>query len=258
MNKKLAGTLFVRNGISLDYCFEASIKSMQAVCDWVVVVYVESNDNTLEILKSIQSHDESQSITILQCSQEMWDNQRGKEKLSYFQNIGIEYIENKGYEYVLLVQADEVLHEDSIPYIKRALELGEEAYFVSRHNLWGSIDTMLSVPQSRKPCSSVVNRLCKSNYRSFDDGESMATNGASLDYINKIDIFHMGFVRDNVKHLEKIKEIQGNIFLWTPDERVNLKPAFDWRDWGFTDSDLVPIPKPLPIYLNEWVSNLNK
>ena len=254
MNKKLAGTLFVRSGISLDYCFEASINSMKAVCDKVFVVYVESTDGTLEVLQTLADD----KTVILFCSEAQWQEHKGREKLSIFQNVGIEWAEKEGYEYVLLVQADEVLHEDSIPYIQRAIELGEEAYFVSRHNLWGSVDTMLSVPQSRKPCSSVVNRLFKSKYRSYDDGESAATNGASLDYINLMSIYHMGFVRDNVKHLEKIKEIQGNIFLWTPDERVNLKPAFDWKDWGFTEADLVPIPKPLPIYLNEWVSNLNK
>ena len=254
MNKKLAGTLFVRQGVALDYCFEASINSMKAVCDHVFVVYVESTDGTLEVLKTLQDD----KTSLLFCDEAQWQSHKGREKLSIFQNVGIEWAEKAGYEYVFLCQADECVHEDSIPFIQRAIELGEEAYFVSRHNLWGSVDTMLSVPQSRKPCSSVINRLCKSNYRSFDDGEGMRTNGASLDYINKIDIFHMGFVRDTVKHLEKIKEIQGNIFLWTPDERVNLKPYFDWKDWGFTDSDLVPIPKPLPIYLNDWVSKLNK
>lgn len=254
MDKKLAGTLFIRQGVALDYCFEASINSMKAVCDKVFVVYVESTDNTLEVLKTLEDN----KTTILFCSEQQWQEHKGKDKLSIFQNVGIDWAEKEGYEYVLLVQADEVLHQDSIPYIQRAMALGEEAYFVSRYNLWGSTETMLNVPQSRKPCSTVVNRLCKAKYRSFDDGEGMMTNGASLDFINLIEIFHVGFVRDNVKHLEKIKEIQGNIFLWTPDERVNLKPYFDWHDWGFNDSDLVPIPKPLPIYLNKWVSNLNK
>jgi len=208
MNKKLAGTLFVRQGVALDYCFEASINSMKAVCDKVFVVYVESTDGTLEVLQTLADD----KTVILFCSEAQWQEHKGREKLSIFQNVGYEWAEKEGYEYILLCQADEVIHEDSIPYIKQAIELGEEAYFVTRYNLWGSPETMLNVPQNRKPCSSVVNRLCKSNYRSYDDGESAKTNGASLDFIRTIEIFHMGFVRNGEKHIAKIKEIQGNIF----------------------------------------------
>ena len=117
---------------------------------------------------------------------------------------------------------------------------------------------MLNVPQNRKPCSTCVNRLAKSHYRSVDDGENVATNGASLDFINLIEIFHMGFVRDSEKHIAKIKEIQGNIFGMDYDKRADLKPEFDWKDWGFTHDDLIHIPKPLPVYLYKWVKNLNK
>lgn len=253
MSKKLAGTVFIRNAISLDYCIEASVRSMQSCCDHIFIVYVESKDGTLDLLKSILD----EKTTILTCGNDDWEKYKGKEKLSIFQNVGIEAAEKEGCEYVLLIQADECLHEDSIPYIKRALELNEEAYFVSRYNLWGSADTMLNVPQNRKPCSTVVNRLCKSNYRSVDDGENMATNGACLDFINLIEIFHCGFIRNPKKHIAKIKEIQTNIFGGDYDKRADLKPEFDWRDWGFTESDLIPIPKPLPIYVQDWV-NKNK
>lgn len=254
MGKQLAGTLFIRNGISLDYCFEASIKSMQAVCDWVYVVYCESEDETLNVLKKIADN----KTSILICVDEMWSQQKGKEKLSFFQNIGIEQAQTDGYEYVLLVQADECLHEDSIPFIKQALALDEEAYYCSRYNMWGSPMTMLNVPQNRKPVSTIVNRLTKSCFRSVDDGEGIATNTASLDFINRIEIFHMGFIRNNKKHIAKIKEIQGNIFGMDYDKRADLKEEFDWKDWGFTHDDLIHIHKPLPMYLKDWIENLNK
>ena len=252
MIQNLAGVLFVRNGHSLDYCFEAAIKSMQSVCHTVIVTYCESNDGTLETLMSMEN------IHLLKCDEELWQSQKGREKLAYFQNLSIEYAQQQGYEYVLLVQADEVLDETSIPHIKQALALGEEAYYVSRHNMWGDKDHMLNVPQSRKPCSSVVNRLAKSCYRSVDDGEGIYTPPASLDFINKIQMWHMGFIRNNEKHIAKIKEVQGNIFLWDYDKRADLKPEFDWKDWGFTHTDLIHIHKPLPIFVKEWVENLNK
>lgn len=253
MGYKLAGCCFIRRGVDLDYCFEAAIKSMQAVCDMVFVTYCESDDGTLERLKAIGS-----PMQIIVCSEDEWISQVGKEKLSYFQNKSIELAQEQMYEYVLLVQCDECLHEDSIPLIYRALELGEESYFISRHNLWGSHETMLNVRQNRKPVSTVVNRLAKSYYRSVDDGESLATNGASLDFINLIEIFHCGFIRDSRKHVEKIKEIQGNIFGMDVDSRVINAETFDPWIMGFEKSDVIPIPKPLPIYLNDWIKNLNK
>ncbi len=253
MDKVLAGVMFIRNGVSLDYCFEASIRSMQAVCDWVYVVYCESEDGTLEKLKEVADD----KTSILMCIDAHWRQQQGKEKLSFFQNLAIEQAQVEGYEYVLLVQGDEVLHEDSIPYIKRALALGEESYFVSRHNMWGSSETILNVPQGRKPVSTVCNRLAKSCYRSVDDGESIAANGASLDFINLIEIFHCGFIRDPKKHVEKIKEIQGNIFLMDVDSRVKDAETFDPWVMGFTKEDVIPIHKPLPVYLDSWVKNLN-
>lgn len=255
MSKQLAGVCFVRHAEKLDYCIESSINSMKAFCDMVFVTYIESDqDNTLEILKGLLD----EKLTILTCTDAQWQEQKGKTKLAYFQNVSIEYAEKQGYEYVYLNQADEVTHEDSIPFIKRALALGEEAYFVSRYNMWGSTKTMLNVRQSRKPCSTCVNRIAKSYYRSVDDGENLATNGASLDFINLIEIFHCGFIRDSEKHIAKIKEIQGNIFGGGVDERVHLKPKFEWQDWGFSHSDLIHIPKALPVYLDKWIENLNK
>lgn len=248
MNKELAGVCFVRNAILYDYCIEASIKSMQAFCNEVIVVYVIGEDDTLSLLKN---------VTVLTCDNAAWQSVSGREKLAYFQNIAIEYARSLGYEYCFLCQADEVVHEDSISHIMQAVELGEEGYYVTRHNMWADAEHMLNVPQSRKPVSTVVNRLTKTCYRSVDDGESILSP-ANLDFINKIEIFHMGFIRDNRKHIGKIKEMQKNIFLMDYDKRADLKPDFDWKDWGFTDKDLIKIHKPLPIYVKDWVDNLNK
>ena len=252
--KKIAGVAFIRLGVKLGYCFESSINSMKACCDHVFVTYIESGeDNTLEVLKGMVD----EKLTILICTDEQWQQHKGKEKISFFQNTSIDYAKKAGYEYVLLVQCDESIHEDSIPHIKQAIELGEESYYVTRHNMWADAEHMLNVPQSRKPVSTVVNRLAKAKYYSYDDGESLYAP-ANPDFINKIEIFHVGFIRDNKKHIAKIKEIQQNIFQIEYDKRADLKEEFDWKDWGFTDADLVPIHKPLPIYLKDWILKLNK
>ena len=117
---------------------------------------------------------------------------------------------------------------------------------------------MLDVPQSRKPVSTQICRLTKTNYLSVDDAESINCP-ASLDFINLISVWHMGFIRNPKKHIAKIKEIQKNIFkMDNYDSRADLKEEFDWKDWGFTEDDLIPISKPLPIYVQEWAANKNK
>lgn len=254
MSKKLGGVTFIRRGVDLGYCFEEAIRSLQAACDVVYVVYCESEDATLEKIKDVCDG----KTYILICIEAMWQQQVGKDKLSFFQNVGIEQAQADGCDYVLIVQGDECLHEDSIPYIRRAMALGEEGYYVSRHNLWGSTQTMLNVAQNRKPVSSVVNRLTKSCYRSVGDGESQASDGASLDFINKIDLFHAGFVRDRRKHVKKIEEIQGNIFCMDVDDRVKGKEEFDEWNMGFSPEDVIAIEKPLPIYLQSWAEKTDK
>lgn len=254
MGKKLAGVCFVRNAILYDYCIEASIKSMQSFCDMVYVVCVGGQDETLELLHSIKND----KLKVISYVEDEWNKIEGRQKLSYFQNVAIMYAQSDGYEYCFLCQADEVVHEDSIPHIMQAVELGEEGYYVTRHNMWADANHMLNVPQSRKPVSTVVNRFTKTCYRSVDDGESILSP-VSFDFINKIEIFHLGFIRDNKKHIGKIKEMQKNIFQFDNyDSRADLKPEFDWKDWGFTEKDLIKIHKPLPIYAKEWVENLNK
>jgi hypothetical protein len=251
VSKKIAGCCFVRNAILFDYCIEASINSMKAFCDVVYVCYVEGEDETLELLKSIGG------ITLIVCKKDEWDKIQGREKLALFQNVAINQAQIDGYEYCFLCQADECVSQDSIPHIRQAVELGEEGYCVTRHNLWADEHHMLNVRQDRSPVSTVVNRLTKTCYRSYGDGESILSN-SNLNFINKIEIFHMGFIRDNKKHIAKIKEIQQNIFQIEYDKRADLKEEFDWKDWGFTDADLVPIHKPLPIYLKDWILKLNK
>lgn len=251
--KKLAGTLLIRNGCEFGYCFEAAIKSLQDVCCHVFVVEAGSTDDTMQVLQTLLD----KKTTILQCTIEQWNEQQGREKLNYFSNIAIEYAQQQGYEYQFNLQGDEVLDPDSFQYIQKAIELGEEGYIITRHNLWGDTSMMLNVRQSRKPVSTQICRLTKTEYRSTGDAESVNCP-ASLDFINLINVWHMGFVRDNRKHIAKIKEIQGNIFGMDYDIRADLKPEFDWKDWGFTHDDLISIPKPLPVYLNDWIKNLNK
>lgn len=153
-------------------------------------------------------------------------------------------------EWNFYLQADEIIHENSFPLIRNCIDLDVQAYLVSRFNLWGSPYTMLDVPQERKPCSSEVIRLAKSGFRCIGDAESLGVpncmNGTN------IHIYHMGFVRDPVKHLEKIRHIQDDVFLIEHDKRIDGMDKFDpWK--FFSREDVIPIPEEgLPKFIKQW------
>lgn len=251
----LGGSLFVWNGINQDYCFIEALDCLYELCDEIAVIHGGS-DGTTELFnawcdKKDWSNKEIQAANI---TQEEWDAQIGREKLSYFSNLAIDMLST---DYVFNLQSDEIIHESSFPFMRQAIEEGQEGFIVTRVNLWGSPYSMLNVRQDRKPCSTDVIRLTKTKYRCIGDAESIGlpdwTNTVSFKYLVDIKIYHMGFVRDKYKHLTKIKHIQEKVFLWDVDKRIhdNTDGFNPWL-WGFTPKDVVPIKEKLPKFIKEW------
>lgn len=250
MAKTLAGTLFVHNGISQDYTVSESIKSLLEFCDHVVLVDVGSTDKTNDLVSAYKRFKPEQ-ITAIFLSEDDWHSQKGKYKLSYFTNIAIECAESKGYDYVFNLQADEVVHERSYNRIREAIESDSEGVLVGRVNLWGSPYTYLNVPQNRQPCSTVVCRLAKSNYRAYDDAESINAQ-AIPNFIDQITIYHMGFVRDRNVMVNKIRHMQADVFQITPDAKLEGMEVFDPWVWFDKHKDVSVIEEPLPKVIKEW------
>lgn len=248
MKKTLAGTIFCYNATSQDYCLEESVNSLLEFCDGIYIVDAGSTDETKEVIfRLLWKHE---NIWYHSGSNQEWHRHAGKEKLSHFTNIAIEAAERDGFEYVFNLQADEIVHEVSYPYIKEAVKTGVDAFMVKRINLWGNPYLALNVPQHRKPCSTEIVRLAKSNYRTYDDAESIAAP-ASLSYLNDIRIYHMGFVRDRKIHPAKIRHMQAEIFQIGVDPRLEGMEVFDPYKW-FGEEDLKPIEEPLPKIIQKW------
>lgn len=243
-NPTLGGCLFVHNGMSQDYCFRESIAGLRELCDEVVVLDAGSTDDTLRELKKL----EGGNVQIIHVSNAEWLKRRGKEKIAFFQNLASSFLST---DYYCISQADEVFHQDSMPVIREAIKTGDEAYMITRVNLWGSCYKQLDVPLNRMPCSPQVIRIAKIEHDSVDDGENISAYPVNFDYVNDIKLYHFGFVRDKNVMKNKIIHIQEQVFETDHDKKLDNMQVFDWRGW-FAESDLRPIDEQLPIFAQGW------
>lgn len=246
MSKTLGGFLFIRNGREFDYCFRETIKCLTEFCDQVSVVDCGSDDGTVYDLRLMESVHYNLNVTYL--DDESWNSVHGKEKLSYFQNIASSKLTT---DYQFLLQADEIVHENSYDAIRRAMNDGQDGYMCNRFNLWSSPFTKLSVQQNRQPCSTEVIRLTKVGHQCYDDGENIDAQSVN-NYLEQIRIYHMGFVRKREVMKSKIINMQRNVFgMADYDNKLDECDVFDSKLW-FDGSDLEPIKEPLPKIIQEW------
>jgi hypothetical protein len=224
-----------------------SIQSLLECCDFVIV-FAGGDDGTFENVSSIKSD----KLKVVLLTELEWQSKAGSGKLAEFQNWAIQLADNMGYEYVLLIQSDEIIHERSYKAIREAVNENHNGYMCHRTNLWGTPFMKLKVPANRQPCSTEVVRLTKSSYRSYGDGESINTI-PNMDYIDKIEIVHLGFVRKREVMVDKIKNMQISVFQMSEaDQKLNGMTIFDPYKWFDKYEDLELINEPLPEVIKNW------
>ena len=246
MAKTLGGILFVFDGIKHDYCTKESIECLKALCDEVILLDAGSQDGSAELLKSFE--DERTKVICLPPGE--WEKYPGKEKLAHFQNMALSMLSTEWY---FCLQADEVIHEDSFPFIREAIEKDNEGYFCSRINLWGNSQHQLNVGRERTPVGTTIIRLAKTKYFSVDDGEGIYCGVAAWDYLDKIRIYHMGFVRNKHIHKDKITFMLVKVFGHNETDKKLEEMTDGFDPWiNFSKSDVVPIKEELPIFVQQW------
>jgi hypothetical protein len=240
----LGVSIFCYNAISQDYCLEESVASAKALADEVILLDCGSTDQSDELCRSLE--DEKTKVVCLPQSE--WAALKGKEKLSHFANTCKNMLST---DWRFDLQIDEVISERSFPFIREAISKDEESFFCTRVNLWGNSQHKLNVEDGRKPVGDKIIRLAKTKYFSVDDSEGIFAP-ASWDFLDKIKIFHMGFVRDKHIHMKKIDHMLTKVFGMGPDPKLEeMKDGFD--PWvNFSKSDVVPIGEDLPIFVQEW------
>ena len=109
---KISGFTIVRNAIKFNYPVLESIQSILPICDEFIVNVGDSEDETLALIQSI----DDPKIKIIQNT---WDMSQGKEVLSFQTNLALE--ECIG-DWAFYLQTDEVIHENDLERIKKAMQ----------------------------------------------------------------------------------------------------------------------------------------
>jgi hypothetical protein len=111
---RISGFTFIRNGVTLGYPFVPSIRSLLPLCDEVVVNVPHSTDDTLDRVRAIGDP----RIRILETE---WDEAQRTSGLALSHHTNLALDQCTG-DWRVYLQGDEVLHEDSIPAMRAAME----------------------------------------------------------------------------------------------------------------------------------------
>src|SRR5438094_5965250 len=111
---KVSGFTFCRNAVRYDYPVVEAIQAMLPIVDEFVVNVGRCEDGTLELIRSI-------SDPTIRVVESLWDETLRKDGLIYSQQTNIALSHCTG-DWAFYLQADEVIHEDDLPQIVRAMQ----------------------------------------------------------------------------------------------------------------------------------------
>lgn len=229
---KVSGFTIVRNGQKYDYPFTESIRSMLPLCDEVIVAVGNSDDDTLAMVRAINSP----KIRIIET---VWDDslREGGRVLAVETDKAKSAIAGDA-DWCIYLQADEVFHEKDYPEVRRAMrdnlnDKRVDGLLFDHLNFYGSFDYIADSRRwSYKQIRVIRNDPQINSYR---DAMSFKKNGRNL-LVKKINatVYHYGWVRTPDAMQKKLETFQK---LWHDDEWIekNVQKA-DEFDYSQIDS----------------------
>lgn len=196
----VSGLTIIRNGVKLDYPFLEAIRSILDICDEYVIVAGDSEDETLERLHDI----DDPRLRIIQSHWSPWV-QPAKYLLAQQTNVGLGLCRGR---WCFYLQANEVVHEASLPRLRQLMEQhaddrSVEAILLERLTFWSDYQTYLPVYPRRYKYSVRIVRNHIGAY-SIRDGMSFAvfddfsTRGRAPRAIDSgEDLFRYGYVHSS-------------------------------------------------------------
>jgi glycosyltransferase involved in cell wall biosynthesis len=245
--KTIGGSLFVRNAVEWDYCIKEAVMSLVPFCDEVIVGDAQSTDGTLDILKEIERNEPN--VRVLENLP--WECAKDNARLRLLANM-VKSELNTDWHFML--QADEVVHESSIPQIWAFADaVKEKGALIRRWNLWDNFDQYVGLTSKFRPVGDRIIRLGELKYDAIGDAEGLGIP-VWEDMTNKIFIFHYGFMRNNL--VNKVLDTLTWFFEGgEPDQRyVEMQKKGTFKsELVIPKSELVDLPMPHPAVMSEWI-----
>lgn len=249
---KVSGFTIVRNGQKFDYPFIESIRSLLPLCDEVIVAVGNSEDDTLTMVESINSP----KIKIIQT---IWDDSlREGGRVLAVETDKAKAAISPDADWGIYLQADEVLHEQDYPAVRKAMkdnlpDKRVDGLLFDHLNFYGSFDFLAD---SRRWSYKQI-RVIRNDpaINSFRDAMSFRKNGKNL-RVKKINatVYHYGWVRTPDAMQKKLETFQK---LWHDDDWIEKNvPKADEFDYSQIDS-LAHFKGTHPEVMKERIERMN-
>lgn len=193
---KVCGFSFVRNGVKFDYPFEEAIRSILPVCDKVIVAVGNSEDETLEVVQSIDPK--------LEVLKTIWDEtlREGGRVLASETDKAFQAIPDE-YDWAFYIQGDEVIHEQYLPAIRKAMvdnldNQEVDGLLFKYTHFFGSYDFVgLRYSWYRREVRIVRNRKEIFSYRDAQGFRKSPNEKLRVKLIHA-EVYHYGYVKEPV------------------------------------------------------------
>lgn len=229
---KVSGFSFIRNGCKYDYPIVEAITSILPLCDEFVVAVGNSEDDTLNLIKSIPTD----KIRIIET---VWDDslREGGRVLAVETDKAFDAVAADS-DWAFYIQGDEVMHEKYIDTVREAMlrykdDPEVEGLLFNYTHFYGSYDY---VGDSRRWYRKEI-RVIRNNkaIRSYRDAQGFRKNNEKL-RVKPIDaaIYHYGWVKHPKYQAAKL---QHSARFWNSDEKLgNGGHTIDEFDYSQIDS----------------------
>ena len=218
---KVTGFTFIRNAIMYDYPVEEAIRSILPLCDDFVVAVGKSDDDTLELIKSIAPG----KIRILNTT---WDDslRTGGHVLAAETNKAFKAIGNDT-DWCFYIQGDEVIHEQYHDTIRQGMlqwkdDRRVDGLLFKYAHFYGSYDYVGTstrwYPYEIRIVRNDKNIFSYRDAQGFRKGDNEKLNVKLLDAY----VYHYGWVKDP-RAMQRKQEIFHK--LWHDDEWVDKNVA---------------------------------
>ncbi|HEU5041968.1 MAG TPA: hypothetical protein VFT84_14150 [Gemmatimonadales bacterium] len=239
---RISGFTIVRNALKLDFPVEASIRSILPICDEVVVNVGRSEDETLELVRSIGSP----KIRILETE---WDMSRRNTVLGH---ETLRAMRACTHPWGVYIQADEVLHERGAAALQEAILRHDgdprvEGLLVRYLHFYGGFDTIATHRRWYRREVRAVRLDSALDIRPYQGAQGFRVGPEHRRIrarLTDAEMFHYGWARP-AQALREKRELGKTMYPWRDaSERL---PLLEWIP------GMQPFTATHPTVAREWI-----